>query len=172
MHRILFISILFILFLNFSQCKNDDIQLSELEKLPPKTITGNGTFGCLVNGKAWIVPTFNKTVAIYQQDALQIGGGIEEHNREEGIHIIIQPDVLEEKSYSLVDYPYNYCEFIQLSPTKCIYEGYQTISGELVLTKVDINNRIVSGDFEFTTVKNGCDTIIVTDGRFDLKLTL
>ena len=41
----------------FASCKKDKItnsQLAESEKLPPITQTGANTFGCLVNGIAWL----------------------------------------------------------------------------------------------------------------------
>lgn len=39
-----------------ASCKKDKAQddRTELEKLPPITQTGANTFGCLVNGKAWL----------------------------------------------------------------------------------------------------------------------
>jgi hypothetical protein len=41
--------------------------------------------------------------------------------------------------------------------------------GILTVTKLDLQKHIVSGIFEFTLYRPGCDTIKVTDGRFDLK---
>ena len=43
-------------------------------------------------------------------------------------------------------------------------------SGFLKITKFDKTERIISGTFEFTLTKPGCDTIKVTNGRFDKKL--
>src|ERR1035437_7369996 len=38
----------------FAQCKKQPIAKTELEKLPPITQTGAYTFGCLINGVAYI----------------------------------------------------------------------------------------------------------------------
>ncbi|RDC62942.1 DUF6252 family protein [Adhaeribacter pallidiroseus] len=58
--------------------------------------------------------------------------------------------------------------------TGCEYASRDSIntysSGTLTITKLDLNQRIISGKFEFTLAKPGCDTIKVTDGRFDKKL--
>ena len=38
----------------FTACKKDKTETTELSKLPAATQTGANTFGCLVNGKAWV----------------------------------------------------------------------------------------------------------------------
>ena len=38
-----------------------DDSVTELEKLPPATQTGKNTFGCLVEGKAWVTKTSTGT---------------------------------------------------------------------------------------------------------------
>lgn len=43
-------------------------------------------------------------------------------------------------------------------------------SGVVNLTRYDLPNGIISGTFEFTLTKPGCETITVTNGRFDIKL--
>ncbi len=50
-YKIIYTCLLFVI-LN-TQCKKDDLN-AELAKLPPITQTGANTFGCLVNGKAYI----------------------------------------------------------------------------------------------------------------------
>ncbi|MEM1406716.1 MAG: hypothetical protein AAGG59_08080 [Bacteroidota bacterium] len=52
----------------------------------------------------------------------------------------------------------------------CFYEYENALSGAITISKFTIERPyIVSGTFEFTTALNGCDTIRVTDGRFDLN---
>ena len=41
--------------------------------------------------------------------------------------------------------------------------------GELIITKLDKNAGIISGTFNATLYKPGCDTLKITDGRFDMK---
>jgi len=43
------------------------------------------------------------------------------------------------------------------------------VGGKLILLKADTINEIFSGTFEFTVVDSQCDTIKITNGRFDIK---
>lgn len=51
---------------------NDVERRSELEKLPPITHTGENTFGCLVNGKAFVFNKTSQMAAIYQGSILSL----------------------------------------------------------------------------------------------------
>jgi hypothetical protein len=54
----------------------------------------------------------------------------------------------------------------------CFIDYYDTSvyrNGSLTLTKLDKSNHIISGNFSATIFKTGCDTIHITDGRFDMK---
>ena len=42
-------------------------------------------------------------------------------------------------------------------------------SGKLTISKLDQSARIVAGTFYCTIKQTGCDTLRITDGRFDLK---
>jgi hypothetical protein len=39
-------------------------------------------------------------------------------------------------------------------------------------SKIDRTNYILSGTFEFSAVTENCDTVKITDGRFDVHYTL
>ena len=41
--------------------------------------------------------------------------------------------------------------------------------GKITITKFDQQLRILSGKFYCTMLKSGCDTLKITDGRFDIK---
>ena len=60
--------------------------------------------------------------------------------------------------------------FMTLTPS-CDYSRDPTTyrRGTLSISKFDLSSQIVSGIFEFTLAKPNCDTIKVTDGRFDVK---
>ena len=61
--------IILITALALSYCDKDDNKpKTELEKLPPATQTGAQTFGCLIDGKAFVPPKFgtNAPSAFYQ----------------------------------------------------------------------------------------------------------
>ncbi len=40
----------------------------------------------------------------------------------------------------------------------------------LTITRLDLQAGIISGTFSFTLYKPGCDSVCVTDGRFDKRL--
>ena len=42
--------------------------------------------------------------------------------------------------------------------------------GTLTITRLDLQAGIISGTFAFTLAKPGCDTVRVTQGRFDKRL--
>jgi hypothetical protein len=44
------------------------------------------------------------------------------------------------------------------------------MQGQLVITRLDMSAGIIAGTFSFTLAQTGCDTIKVTQGRFDKKL--
>lgn len=50
----------------------------------------------------------------------------------------------------------------------CWYEYEDTLEGFVRFSKIDQTKFIVSGTFEFSAVKEGCDTVRITNGRFDM----
>lgn len=51
------------------------------------------------------------------------------------------------------------------------YITTNTVSGQLMITKLDQTNQIVSGIFYFNAVGAAGDIVKVTDGRFDMHYT-
>lgn len=52
----------------------------------------------------------------------------------------------------------------------CAYRGNNTKTGQVPLTKFDPVARVAAGRFDFTLYEpGGCDTLRVTNGRFDVK---
>lgn len=150
-------------------CDNDPPPKTEIEKLPPATQEGKNTFGCLVNGKAWVTKTSIDANAVYQLGALLVTGQIQETTGLQNIQLNILENVIANQQYDLTDDPKYHGKFAwSRDEGICFYEGENTLSGQLTLTKFDQSNRIASGVFEFITVVSGCDTIRITDGRFDL----
>jgi hypothetical protein len=50
-----------------------------------------------------------------------------------------------------------------------VEERLKDLSGTLTITKFDQSSFMISGLFEFTQALDECDTMRVTDGRFDVK---
>lgn len=159
--------------------------LTELEKLPPITQTGANTFGCLVDGKAWL-PNGTKP---------QTGGS--------NIQVYVDP-TFQGGRFSITGHQYNIPgSDISIGSTNCTSAGlfnlsnganvagyYKTIlgampcqisstdpgtfkTGFLSITKYDLNTGIFSGTFEFKLYNSQSlcgDTVRITNGRFDVKI--
>lgn len=168
--------------LGLSQCKQNDPGPARPEdQLPPVTQNGTYTFGCLLNGQPWTPKGSNGTdnyKLIY--DPGYHGGYLDIRayrylpSQTENQYIsfggapISKPGTYQLDGVTAGVY-YNSgikgpChEYDYLTP------GYK-VSGQLVVTRLDLQAGIVSGTFNFTLSQPGCDTIKATYGRFDKKL--
>ena len=157
--------------------------LTELEKLPPITQTGANTFGCLVDGVAWLPngskpQTGGPNIQVYVDPTFQGGAfyvtGHQYNNFQSqitfgsggctsgGLFDIALP--LQAVSYTRFLNTINTCEFSS-SNSGSYRQGFFNIS------RYDLTNGIFSGTFEFTIKSQSCgDTVRITNGRFDVKL--
>jgi hypothetical protein len=185
MKHISFITILLLLiFTSSSNCKKN--QLSELDKLPPATQTGAKTFGCLVNGKAWIpgkddwssqspLKFYYYTdnggqfaiTAIYQNSS---------QNRNETIGVVCD-SILSRSIYDLNNkiatngrVLFINSKILDACRLMSSSDNDAQITGFINITRFDLAQGIICGTFEFTINKTGCETIQITNGRFDAKL--
>ncbi len=145
---------------------------NQLDLLPPPTQQGKFTFGCLVNDTAWVPRTTSRMAAHYQEGILSILGEVNEKGREQNMQmVVVDTALLTNVAYDLTTFPNASAYFNWIIEGKgiCWYEPQNTLSGTLTLTYFDKFNYIVSGVFEFTIASKGCDTIRVTDGRFDMR---
>jgi hypothetical protein len=164
----------------------------ELAKLPAYTQVGAGTFGCLLNGKAFIPSTccgdfFNPPLPslnaiYYPSEKSGIIGSINKKNDKNSFYqigLIYYSDfnnIRLPKSYDLKETSneFNYSGgdiSIKQSATHSRYTTYNPNSGTLLISNLDTINQIISGTFEFKAA-NETDTITITDGRFDLPYSL
>ena len=165
--------------LGLSQCSKKDYSLpSSTNNLPLATQTGAGTFGCLLDGQEWIPSGNNGRPNLqvtydpgYSNGALQIkvyrytGPG----------RSILQAITIGAAAVNAPSvYPFSlagtngvyYSDYGR--PAGCTYYGGQTQSfrtGTMTITRFD--SGVVSGTFTFQLGQPGCDTIKVTQGRFD-----
>jgi hypothetical protein len=151
-------------------------------QLPPATQTGANTFGCLVNGQAYLPagrvglgsnysvsydPTFNggslavRTYNVVKQKSkyLVLGGssinkvGTYLFGSSQDIGAFFTDD---DRSIPCDDYDSN---------------STNTFSkGTLTITRLDLQAGVVAGTFNLLLTKPGCDTLRITHGRFDKKL--
>ncbi|WP_372758101.1 hypothetical protein [Mariniflexile sp.] len=100
--------LLFVLFLTLSCCKNDDDNTTNpIDQLPAATQTGEQTFGCLINGEAFLPDTFGsgRPNAFYQLSggkytlviSASRGGGENEFIVLQGVDV----DPITEQAYQL-----------------------------------------------------------------------
>lgn len=156
--------LIFILPLFALQCEEEN-PVNPIDQLPPETQTGEYTFGCLVNGEAFVPESTRDITAIYQQGILVLGADAEINNTVEGFGINLKDSLMGVQSYILGS---TWQRGVEFTSSTCRYEYEDLIEGTLTITHFDKINYIISGTFEFTTALEGCDTIRVTDGRFDI----
>ena len=168
--------------LGLSQCQKKDAGPAKPEdQLPPATQTGAGTFGCLLNGQPWTPggyngrPNFITTYdAGYRNGALQVKcynyatGSLQSltfgavNVNQTGVYLftpagnngLIYINAKLASSCNILDSSNN--------------GAYQT--GSLTLTRFDLKAGIISGTFHFKLYQPGCDTLNITQGRFDYTL--
>ena len=164
-----------------SQCKkhHDDPPLTELQKLPPITQGGLNTFGCLINGTAFIPGgggILSSTLSVQYDPTFQGGVLRIKAINYEGTNTV-RLDLAADSIRTVGTYPlllhtkYGISYFNTL--TGCFAQTLtppNPISGSLNITRLDTIARVYSGIFEFKVPATGCtDTITGTNGRFDLK---
>ncbi|WP_136465007.1 hypothetical protein [Flagellimonas onchidii] len=160
-------------------CNNDDNSTSEnpADALPPATQTGEGTFGCLIDGKPFFPSRGRqRPKAFYQfvREAYTLGistsrgGGVEMQSlRITGLDI----EGLEVSSYPLrFRMSGNFSAEYDIAVGN-ILDGSTTDENPGTLTIIHFTDEIVSGTFAFTVLDKDGKEIKITDGRFDLKYT-
>jgi hypothetical protein len=165
---------------NKNACPDGD-KACELAKLPPLTTEGKGTFGCLVNGKAWLpqeVDLIPKLTSIYyDEEQAYFLGAKDNDNDNESTSVafnVVKFKLLTQK-YALETYKvdtlsesiYSYC----WNNDGCNEVKYYTndkYSGLLDIQFVDSAKQIISCTFNFNAQASNGETVCVTDGRFDM----
>ena len=148
-------------------------------QLPPATQTGAGTFGCLVNGQPWTPqgndgfsnysvsydPTYHHgTLAV---SAYRVSGS----GKDEVTIGFASDSVRTQGNYSIVRGGPNLA--VVTYQTGCQYHSTDIGTygrGAFNITRLDLKAGVVSGTFAFTLYKPGCDSVRVTQGRFDRQL--
>jgi hypothetical protein len=167
---------LLLLLLAGPQCKKSS---PPLNILPPATQEGKNTFGCKVNGEIWI-PYYQCSYGTSGCDEL----GFHVYSSDSVNKLPLQFTLVAERSISDNNYSaffINTYSGANITQTGNIYNSlsiwcvigndYHTQSlytGSMNLTKLDTVNNIMSGTFSFTQYNSPSDSVVVTDGRFDL----
>lgn len=169
--------LLVLLFLLTGTSCDKEEKLTPEEQLPPATQTGEGTFACLVNGELFIDTGGGYFNCFYQYVDGEYYFNISGENFDKemsGINLgTINKAIKEDENYNLK-------EETEGNATASIFfssllESVNTSSsnpGNLYISKLDFEKRIVSGTFEFDIVHPETGEIIeVRKGRFDTLFT-
>ncbi|MGB5982648.1 MAG: hypothetical protein WBG46_10950 [Nonlabens sp.] len=152
--------------------KNDDDggTIDPISQLPPETMTGENTFGFLLNGEPINATNTNNLVAIYQRGLLQFGGGIAINQEDISVSITLEDLIEINTIYNLSDFPRYTAKLRKRKPNLiCDYTITETYQGSVAFTRIDRVNYIISGTFEFSTTNENCGDVDITEGRFDLQ---
>ncbi|TAG46563.1 MAG: hypothetical protein EAZ31_00225 [Cytophagia bacterium] len=146
--------------------------------LPPKTQTGANTFGCRINGAAWTpkgIPfSYSSLVVSYDPNfywgTLNITARRFYDNGSSEIITLFSDSLKTTGTYPLNKLRRQEALFFGRTNTFRFDAGdaHERV-GSMIVNKLDLQNAIISGTFEFTLTKPEC-TVTVTKGRFDLKL--
>jgi hypothetical protein len=179
--------LLFVLISTFANCKKTETPLTELGKLPPITQTGANTFGCLVDGVAWL-PNGRKSDGWLGEPNIEVYINLNLNYRTFGIHagkyngINSMISFGTSKILQIGEYKFDFANIdneVFFDYNKNTWGGsiveysipYESLTyrkGKFVISKLD---NIVSGTFEIELCKpNSTDTIRITNGRFDVKI--
>ena len=149
--------------------------------LPDATQTGANTFGCMLNGNLWVArgssSGFNPAQrpnpylgydATFEGGSLDVGGSIVLDDKSQSSVIITSRNISTLGEYT----PKN-------SNILFVYRDYtiprtwysdECISTyKLTIIKLDLQNKIISGTFEFSMERKDSYKVIAKDGRFDIK---
>jgi hypothetical protein len=170
-------------------------QEDPLAKLPPETQTGANTFGCIINNQIFYPRDGTGSLYVPGTKGLIFSGDgpdytwneIEIKNAQDGkpcaIMIIHLQDLFQNQEGEYIWHPSNFQNsidglmqnyvyariFDSASSTWKYYGSYEN-SGKVTITRFDLPNRIVSGNFSGKIrLYNGIEEIEVLNGRFDFK---
>jgi hypothetical protein len=172
-----------------SSCNNDDDKpTNPIDQLPPATTVGANKAGCLVNGQVFLPKgssLFGPILScFYQQDidGFHFGLAITEkgtnENKSVGIATNSNP-LVENTTYNLIErtldtnnnYNSNFGQFIINSNSSSSNQFYTTtiFTGELKITKLDTQQKIISGTFWYDAVNSLGEKVEIREGRFDMR---
>jgi hypothetical protein len=178
MKHISLLTILVLIITSSSNCKKNRLFG---DKLPSATQEGKNTCGFLVNGKVWLPRGDNGYPNLscdydetFMGGAFNINGYRYENGANNSISFVVASDSIQTAGLYKLNTRSERTRFAEYTNlvTRCHYQWIDTIPNQnayLNITKLDKVNRIVSGTFEFALATSGCDTVRITQGRFDMK---
>ena len=161
--------------LTFTGCKKKKSE-NPVENLPAATQEGKNTFGCLINGVAFIpgarIGSLSHPLELNINPFRLRGSDLTERDLvTPSIFIILNNIVPKEGTeYILNDAINSIGEYnISINTNITSYKTNATNTGKLKITKYDMTNHIVSGIFSFDAVNTNGEKVEIREGRFDVK---
>ena len=189
MSKYIFYTALSLIIATTTQCNKTNVNP---DGLPPETQTGAGTFACKINGVVWKYNNpsgFLNTspIARWSFDQSVRGGNLEilgftydaagttETSELDlyGDSLIYKKEITSSRTlnhFAMTYYNFNSikCQSFSSGPLYDTTSNFFS-SGKLIISRLDQQAKIISGKFSYTIKQTGCDTLKITDGRFDLK---
>ncbi|WP_277633170.1 hypothetical protein [Avrilella dinanensis] len=170
------LSLLLSSLLLFACCKSDDNMPAPIDQLPPATQTGEVIFACLVDGEPYICKGYDMVTAYYQWvdggRVFSISGNVEDKFVESiSLGNKDNAPIEEGHTYLLNDTRPGYGGGFLVKELPLDFEWVltnSTYSGEMTITRFDMEEEIVSGIFWFDLENPWTgETIEIREGRFD-----
>ena len=180
-HCVLWFLLLAIFSLYVSCKKSNENFSTQQDILPPVTQIGANTFGCLVNGKIYIPrgyrgngtpnPNIIYSLGLNGLPYLQIDAGQFEKNNQVASFVMNIDSLTSVGVYSI------YTTKKQVGFGSALFPNCGTLPADTVqfktglinVTSYNLSNRIIAGTFNFKIKPYNCDTLFITEGRFDIK---
>ena len=158
-------------------CSSDDNSTNPINLLPEATQTGENTFGCLLDGEAFIPGGGrNPLDCVYQF----VDGGYYFHlqgNKRNAdfnllsINLVTRAkEIKHGETYELIEEAMGNATGIYSFSANLSFTSAQH-SGELTITRLDLNENIVSGTFWFDVIDQNGELREIREGRFDMEFT-
>jgi len=186
MKNIFFLFIILFVFLFCTSCKKN----RPSNVLPPITQIGANTFGCKINGQVWVphyqcdsycmgcVELADNIRPVYSTSMFPLRFSMQAGKSEAPYSGIFSIGPASLRGLTMEDLSYIYKVgnvFDSLGIDFITNSGYYTPpNGDpnniFQITKLDTVNKIISGIFSFTLYSSFTDSVVITDGRFDLQI--
>lgn len=167
--RILYFGLILLILISCS--KDCD---TPLDCLPAITMSGEDTFGCLVDGSVLKPAGTGMGVtglnSYYTNTGFKESLSISAFNKrtKEGVILVITDDVEAGRTYNLGNWSDE--TYGAFSGDGGFYETFDESSGTVTINYFDLENGIISGVFNFRAKNESGEIVEVTEGRFDVDL--
>jgi len=152
------------------------------DMLPPVTQEGKNTFGCKVNGEVW-TPYYQCGLINPFSPCKELGSVVSMVDPTNQLPIdlsltatreIVQGSFSSFKIGARIGQSGNVGSFFVVTYTSDSFSYHpqyplSNLSNAINVTTIDTVNRIISGTFYFTVYGPAGDSLVITDGRFDIR---